>query len=249
MPAVIPLLRAAPFFKGVPDATLERLAARCIPREVGAGFTLFREGEPSHGFYFILEGLVRVYRIVADGREQTLVVEPAGQPVAELPLFEDKLYPSTAVTVCPSRLAFIPRAEFEHAFRTEPEFATAVVRALDRRLRHLVQLLEVTALRDVSSKLALHLAEYAERQGFASGDGTVLDLPRTQDQLASEIGAARESISRAFKQLSRAGLIRRKVGSRLLLSDPTQLRQWARTLDHRQFQAVRPTRAAGLDQR
>ncbi len=228
MGAFTAVLRAVPIFDGLGDAVLERLAARCVPRAVGEGFMLFRAGERCAGLYVVLEGRVRIYRTSPDGREQTIAVEGPGRPVAELPLVDDGPYPASAVTTVPSRLIFLPRAEFEHAFRTDPDVAAAVVRALGARLRHMVQLVETLAFRDVAARLAMLLADHAERHGRVGGDGVVLDLDRTQEELAAEIGTARESVSRALKQLKAHGLIRKRTGMHLLLAPAEQLRAWAR---------------------
>ncbi len=222
------ILRSIPFFAEIPAAVIDRLASRCVPRTVGAGFALFRTGERSSGLYLVLEGQVRIYRTATDGREQILALEGPGRPVAELPLFDGGPYPASAATTMPSRLAFLPRGEFEHAFRTDPEVAAAVVRALGHRLRHLVQLVEIISFRDVAARLAMLLADHADRLGTVHPDGVRLDLDRTQEQLATEIGTARESVSRALKQLKAKRLIRHQQGSRFDLVSSDQLRAWAR---------------------
>lgn len=228
MPSITDILRGVPFFTDIPSVVLERLATRCVPRTVGAGFALFRTGERCSGLYLVLEGQVRIYRTATDGREQTLALEGPGRPVAELPLFDGGPYPASAATTMPSRLAFLPRGEFEHAFRTDPEVASAVVRALGGRLRHLVQLVETISFRDVAARLAMLLADHADRQGTAHPDGVRLDLDRTQEQLATEIGTARESVSRALKQLKAKGLVRLQQGSHFDLVSAARLRAWAR---------------------
>lgn len=228
MADLVALLRAVPLFSDLDDRTLGTLAQRCVPRVVGEGFVLFRAGDRCSGLYLVVEGRVRIYRGSSEGREQTLAVEGPGRPVAELPLVDGGSYPASAVTTVPSRLVFLPRPEFEHAFRTDPEVAAAIVRALGRRLRHLVQLVETVAFRDVAARLAMLLADYAERDGTPDGTGVALELPRTQDELATEIGTARESVSRALKQLQGADLVRARKGSRLVLAPPAQLRAWAR---------------------
>lgn len=222
------ILRGIPFFTEIPEPVLERLASRCVPRTVGEGFTLFRSGDRCSGLYLVLEGQVRIYRTATDGREQTLSLEGAGRPVAELPLFDGGPYPASAVTAAPSRLAFLPRAEFEHAFKTDPDVATAVVRALGGRLRHLVQLVETLAFRDVAARLAMLLADQADQRGTAVDDGVRLELLRTQEQLAAAIGTARESVSRAMKQLKAKGLIRSQDGNILELVATARLREYAR---------------------
>lgn len=228
MPDVVALLRAVPIFADLDQRTLQALSTRCVPRTVGEGFVLFRAGERSTGLYLVLEGRVRIFRTSPDGREQTLAVEGAGRPIAELPLVDGGPYPATAVTVSPARLIFLPRPEFEHAFRTDPDVAAAVVRALGRRMRHLVQLVETVAFRDVAARLAMWLADYAERHGTAEAGGVSLLLDRTQDELATELGTARESVSRALKQLRERGLIVSRRAARLVVAPPETLRAWAR---------------------
>lgn len=225
----VPLLRGVPLLAELPDSVLRQLAGRCVPRTVGADFVLFRAGDIPAGLYLVLEGRVRIYRTAPDGRQQTMTVEGPGRPVAELPLVDGGSYPASAMTVVPSRLVFLPRQEFEHAFRTDPDTAVAVVRALGTRMRHLVQLIETIAFRDVAARLAMLLADYADRDGTPGPDGTVrLTLERTQDELAAEIGTARESVSRAFRQLKQKGMIVSKSGKRMVLADPDTLRGWAR---------------------
>jgi CRP-like cAMP-binding protein len=228
MTDVTALLRAVPIFSDLDARTLGTLAARCVPRTVGADFMLFRAGDRCNGLYLVLDGRVRVFRTAPDGREQTLTVEGPGRPVAELPLVDGGVYPASAMTTAPTRLMFLPRAEFLHAFQQDPAVATAVVQALGRRLRHMVQLVETVAFRDVAARLAMWLADHADRLGAADGSTVHVTLDRTQDELATELGTARESVSRALKQLEAKGLIHSRTGTRLVLAPPDQLRAWAR---------------------
>jgi CRP/FNR family transcriptional regulator len=109
-------------------------------------------------------------------------------------------------------------------YRSQPDIAQAVIRALGRRLRHLVHLTETLAFRDVAARLAMLLVGYAERAGTDTPSGIEIELDRTQEELAHEIGTARESVSRAMKQLRRTGLIKPLVGNRLLIPDVSRLR-------------------------
>ena len=222
------LLRGLPIFAEVDDAALARVAERCVTRSVGAGSLLFRTGDPCRGLYVLAEGRVRIFRVNRDGREQVLHVEGSGRPIAELPLLDGGPYPASAVTLEPAVLVFLPREVFEALYRTNPDAAHAIIRALGKRLRHLVQLTETLAFRDVAARLALLLAGYAERQGEPSPNGVRLSLDRTQEELALEIGTARESVSRAFRQLERRGLVVREAPDRLLLPDVQGLREISR---------------------
>jgi CRP-like cAMP-binding protein len=222
------LLQGLPIFAEVDAAALDRLAERCVTRAVGAGHLLFRAGDPCRGLYVLAEGRIRIFRVNKDGREQVLHVEGPGRAVAELPLFDGGAYPASAMTLEPSVLVFLPREVFEGLYRASPDVAHAIIRALGKRLRHLVQVAETLAFRDVAARLALLLAGYAERQGEPGPDGVRLALDRTQEELALEIGTARESVSRAFRQLERRGLVVREAPDRLLLPDVRALREISR---------------------
>lgn len=222
---VLSLLRRIPLFAELGDEALAQLAQRCVVRSMAAGNVLFTTGEECRGLYMIESGRVRIYRTDPAGREQVLHIEGPGRAVAELPMFDGGPYPASAITIEASRLAFLPRADFEYLYRTQPDIAQAVIRALGRRLRHLVHLTETLAFRDVAARLAMLLVGYAERSGTSAPSGGVeIELDRTQEEIAHEIGTARESVSRAMKQLRRKDLIRPLERNRLLIPDVSRLR-------------------------
>jgi CRP/FNR family transcriptional regulator len=221
---LVSLLRRVPLFSELNDEALLELARRCVTRAVGAGNVLFVTGEECRGLYMIESGRVRIYRTDLTGREQVLHVEGPGRTVAELPLFDGGPYPASAVTIEDSSLVFLPRPAFEFLYRSHPDIAQAVIRALGRRLRHLVHLTETLAFRDVAARLAMLLVGYAERAGTSTAAGVEIELDRTQEELAHEIGTARESVSRAMKQLRRKKLIEPLERNRILIPDVDRLR-------------------------
>lgn len=218
------LLRRIPLFTELDERAIQKLSERCVARTVSSGHVLFTAGEECRGLYIIETGRVRIYRTNPEGREQVLHIEGPGRPVAELPLFDGLPYPASAVTLEETRLIFLQRDDFESLYRTNPDAAQAIIRALGRRLRHLVHVTETLAFRDVAARLALLLVGYAERAGRPTAEGIELTLDRTQEELAIEIGAARESVSRAMNQLRRKGLVRRIDRDHLLVPDLSRLR-------------------------
>jgi CRP/FNR family transcriptional regulator len=218
------LLHAVPLFAELAEPALAQLAERCVTRTFTAGHVLFTTGEECRGLYIVQTGRVRIYRTDPTGREQVLHIEGPGRTVAELPLFDGGTYPASAVTIEDCSLVFLPRPAFEFLYRTHPDIAQAVIRALGRRLRHLVHLTETLAFRDVAARLAMLLVGYAERAGITTPGGIEIELDRTQEELAHEIGTARESVSRAVKQLKRNGLIEPLGKNRVLIPDVARLR-------------------------
>jgi CRP/FNR family transcriptional regulator len=222
------LLTQIPLFAGFGDDALQRLAARSLLRTYAAGHLLFTTGEPCRGLYIVQSGRVRIYRTSPAGREQVLHVEGRGRPVAELPLFDGGAYPASAVTEVESRLAFVPRAEFEALYRANPDVADAVIRELGKRLRHLVHVTETLAFRDVAARLASFLAQFAESHGVGTAHGVEIVLDRTREELSQELGTARESVSRAMKQLAEKGVIEPLSRTRMRIPDLAKLRTLGR---------------------
>jgi CRP/FNR family transcriptional regulator len=222
------LLRQIPLFAGFGDDALQRLGARSLVRTYPAGHLLFSTGEPCRGLYIVESGRVRIYRTSPTGREQVLHAEGPGRPVAELPLFDGGAYPASAVTEVESRLAFVPRAEFEALYRANPDVADAVIRELGKRLRHLVHVTETLAFRDVAARLASFLAQFAEQHGEHTRDGIEIVLDRTREELSQELGTARESVSRAIKQLAEKGVIQPLARKRMRIPDVAKLRTLGR---------------------
>jgi CRP-like cAMP-binding protein len=222
------LLRSVSIFQTLDQNALHQLATRCVSRDVAQGNVLFTMGEACRGLYVLASGRVRIYRVSPEGKEQVLRVELPGATIAELPLFDGGVYPASAVTTEPSRLLFVPRDEFEGLIRSNPDFAMAVMRALGRRLRHLVGVTETLAFRDVAARLAHLLADYADREGAGPDRSVVVRLRRTQEELAMELGTARESVSRAMKTLRTRGLIESLGGARLRIPEPSRLRAFSR---------------------
>jgi CRP-like cAMP-binding protein len=222
------LLKQIPLFAVFGDDALQRIGARSLLRTYPAGHLLFSTGEPCRGLYIVESGRVRIYRTSPSGREQVLHVEGPGRPVAELPLFDGGAYPASAVTEVESRLAFVPRPQFEELYRSNPDVADAVIRELGKRLRHLVHVTETLAFRDVAARLASFLAQYAEQHGEQTREGIEIVLDRTREELSQELGTARESVSRALKQLAEKRLIEPMTHKRMRIPDVAKLRTLGR---------------------
>lgn len=222
------LLSQIPLFARFSDDARARLAARCLTRTFGPGNLLFSAGEPCRGLYIVESGRVRIFRTSPAGREQVLHTEGPGRPVAELPLLDGGPYPASAMTEVESRLVFVPRPEFEALYRANPDVAEAVIRELGKRLRRLVHVTETLAFRDVAARLASFLAEYAEQHGKVTASGVEIVLDRTREELSRELGTARESVSRALKQLTEKGMIQPLAPRRMRIPDVARLRTLGR---------------------
>ncbi len=208
------LLRSLSLFSQVREEVLAPIADRTVIRKVPQSRLVFRKGDPCEGLFVVVKGRVRVYRANAEGKEQVIHDQGPGDTLAEVPLFDGGPYPAHARAEEDSELLFLPRAEFQAAYRAEPEIAHAVILELGRRLRKAVRLIEKISLRDVTARVGLTLLEYA--QGPAESSDEVSDtfiLPVSQAQMAESLATTRESVARALRALREEGLIEQRGAS------------------------------------
>ncbi len=221
------VLRALPVFASLDARVLEAVARRTLTRSYPQNGRVFRQGEPCQGLYVVVEGRVRIYRANREGREQVLHVRGPGQTLAEVPLFDGGPYPAFARAEEASRLLFLPMEAFQQLRRSYPEIADATICELGRRLRRLVALVEKISLKDVPARVAMTLLEYAEA-GAGPRDGSEFILPRTQEEMASELATTRESVARALARLRREGAIeQRGTRVRIVNLDRLQAAAWS----------------------
>jgi len=222
----IAALKRTKLFAELDENTLRLLAERALEQHFQRDEVLFVAGEEARGLFVIVEGSVRAFRVSVDGREQVIHVERAGATIAELPVFDDGAYPSTAAAESDTTALFIDKRDVRQLCLEHPEIAFAALRVLATRLRRCAELVEALSLREVGQRLARFLLAEAQRSGTRSEQGITMNLTQTNQQIAARIGSVREVVSRAFTRLQHEGLIV-VDGRRLIIPNESALESFA----------------------
>jgi CRP/FNR family transcriptional regulator len=200
-------LRRTSLFGSLGESELKALAERAVVKRLRLGDVLFCEGEAATGLYVVAEGAIRAYRESGEGREQVIHVERAGATIAEVPMFDNGTFPSTAAAEEDSVVLFIDKRDVHRLCLDHPKIALAALEVLASRLRRAAGLIEALSLREVDQRLARLLLSEARLRGQHSGRGVVFDLMLTNQQIAARIGTVREVVSRALSRLQQNELI------------------------------------------
>src|SRR5215467_13506691 len=135
----IELLGKIKFFAGLPPAYLRRIADIGAEEEHNGGHTIFQEGEKGDKFYLIIDGAVRISRIVPGMGEEALAVLRPGAYFGEMSLIDDAPRSATAVCHERCRLFVVNRKDLEDLLFVDRDLAYELlwnwVRTLSRRLR------------------------------------------------------------------------------------------------------------------
>jgi CRP-like cAMP-binding protein len=219
---IIDSISEIPLFKGLTRHHLEGLTGIVIDRTFGKGQSIFLEGEAAAGFYVVISGRVKVFKLSPDGKEQILHLFGAGELFGEVPVFLGGNFPANADTLEKSRIFFFPRASFIDLIMRHPSLALNMLAALSMRLRQLTHLIENLSLKEVPGRLAAHLLYLSEH----SGNATDIELDIPKGQLASLLGTIPETLSRILAKMTNQGLIE-VDGRKISLTDRNSIEDLA----------------------
>lgn len=215
-------LKDLPFFSGLGDRELSQIASIGIDKEYEKGDTIFCEAESLRGLFILKEGLVKIYKLSPEGKEQILHFVYPGETFAGAPIFLKKAhYPASAECEENSTVVMIPREDLFGLIKTNSAFALKVLESFSMYLNDLVSLVEDLSLRDVAKRLAKFLLELAQK-GKATNEGLLIETNLTKTEIASRLGTVREVVSRTLSMFQAKGLIKLK-GKTILIVDKSRL--------------------------
>ena len=180
---------------------------------------LFSEGDLARSFFVMIKGKVRVYKLAASGREQTIVTPGPGTSFGEAALFAGQHYPAYCQALEESEIAAVDKIRFLKLVEKHPQIALNMIAIMSERLRIFVHKMEQLSLMGVVPRLAEYLSQKAENKNELS-----LDIAKSD--LASLLGTVPETLSRALGKLKAGGLIE-ESGSKILIRDRQGLEEIA----------------------
>jgi CRP/FNR family transcriptional regulator len=192
-----------PLFDGLPSDELEALSEIVLHKHFNKGQIIFSEGDKADGFYVVVEGTVKIFKLSVEGKEHILHIFESGEPFGEVPVFAGEHFPAHAEAIAESRLLFFPRDAFVNLIKQVPSLALNMLAALSARLRQFTVKVEHLSLKEVPGRLAAYLLYLSEEAG---GQDSV-DLSISKQQLASLLGTIPETLSRILARMAKDGLI------------------------------------------
>ena len=218
--------RAIPLFSELDASELDEILSFSILREVERGARIFSEGDPYSGFFVVLGGAVKVFKETRDGKELILHLLRPLSLLAEVPLFEGGNYPANAEAMEKTELLYIDKNRFIECLDASPKLTRKMLIGLAKKVRVLSEKIENLTLHDVTSRLARYLVRELAIAHRAELAEPFLNLNLPWSVVASQLGTARETLSRSLKRLQSSKIIRLN-GHSLTVLDYQKLRELA----------------------
>ena len=197
----IEYIQMMPHFVGLSSSEYDSIRQYFFEKKVSRGEILIFEGDSADTLFFVVEGVVKVFKTSTEGKEQIFQIIRPGESFNDVPVFAGESNLASAEAMSNVIICAIKKSEMGKIIGEYPKVATNVIRILSERVAQLVSLVEDLSFRNVTGRVAKVLLEYAG----AESD----DKPRlTQQEMAAMIGTAREMVGRSLKTLEEEGTIR-----------------------------------------
>lgn len=190
-------------FDGLPDHHIDELLKIAHEKDFNKNKLIFSEGDSGDGFYINVEGLVKIFKLSAEGKEQILHIFGPGEPYGEVPVFSGQTFPANAETLSKCRALFFPRKAIVALITENPTIALNMLAVLSLRLRRFTVQVENLSLKEVPGRLAAHLLMLSIEQEKTD----IINLNISKSQLASLLGTIPETLSRILKKMAGQKLI------------------------------------------
>lgn len=193
------ILSGSSLFGELPQGLIKRLEESGRTESFGKDEFIFLEGDRGDRFFFLMEGLVRVYKAADNDREVVLRHIRPGEMFGEVILFDSEMYPVNAVAQRESVVFSIRRSFFLDLFRDE-SFMKFFVGNLFKKLRHLTDRVAFLNAYDVEERFFVFIEEHY-------GLKPLIEVDLSKAELAEAIGTIPETISRMIARLKTRGVI------------------------------------------
>lgn len=220
------LLAQVGLFADLTPAELVGLASLMRPRLFARDEVIYLRGDPGTAFYVIATGKVKITLTSPGGKELILRRLGPGGFHGELALLDDEPRSADAITTEASMLLVLQRDAFRQFLADHPGVATRLLGTVSQYLRRNAELIQDATFLDVPARLARILLELAGRPGDGAlpPPGAVIPDRIKQGELASLVGATRESVNKWLGSFEKQGLISYDKG-RITLLRPSGLKQ------------------------
>ena len=191
------VLNKISLFRALSPENLTTLGAVLRRHHFAASAIIMSAEQVGEVVYFILEGTVKIHINREDGPNVVIAILGPGDIVGEMSLIDDTRRCASVVALEGSTLLSMDRNVFRHCLRTMPVLTYNLACILTARLRLADAHIEALATCDVECRVARQLVAFTKRYGRATADGGLLIPIRiTQSDIASMVGASRETINK-----------------------------------------------------
>ena len=200
--STVELLKSSPYFTGLEVYALKRIGRLMAERMVAKDEIIWLEQDRAKMIYIVASGLIKLFKVSAEGKEQILRLVRPGDCFGHTGIFNGGSNPESAQALAPTVLYGLMNSDLETLLWQQKQLAFNTIKALATEIHHYISLVEDLSLKRVSGRVARMLLDYSSEEVFDDS------LIRTRGDMAAMTGTVREVIGKSLKALEEKGVIR-----------------------------------------
>jgi CRP-like cAMP-binding protein len=220
------IVRRIPLFRDLDADTLGMVAGLAQLKRFAAGEKIVEQDLPAKAVYVIVKGRASVSVAAHDGRVLTFRDIGEAEIIGEISLLDGGLPSATVTAVTNLELMAVDRQSFLNLVEERPKIAVALLPVLASRLRRLTAWTDDLAALPLSARIAKCLLGLLAAHGQELGPSrSRIGRRFSQEDLASMVGATRESMNKHLARLEREGIVAKESGYLVIIDLPRLQRE------------------------
>ncbi|MGE5148046.1 MAG: Crp/Fnr family transcriptional regulator [Candidatus Eiseniibacteriota bacterium] len=183
---------------------LDRLNAIVTQNRIAPHQMIFNEGDPAAHLFNVIEGAVKIYKLLSDGRRQITGFLFPGDFLG-IALHDRYTYSAEAVTAV--RLCRFPRTKFENLLREFPKLENRLLQTASNELAAAQDQMVLLGRKSAAERVASFLVTLAARARQRRQPDSVIAVPMSRADIGDYLGLTIETVSRTFTRLRKSGTI------------------------------------------
>jgi CRP-like cAMP-binding protein len=203
------MLAGSPWTRSLTAEQLARVERETLVRDLPVGVPVCRKGEVVEHWIGLIDGLLKMSNVTAEGKTTTLTGLTSGGWFGEGSLLRDKHRKYDVVTLRESRVAYMPSVTFNWLLDTNIGFNRFLLVQLNERLAQFIGMVENERLLEPDARVARSLAGLYNPVLYPD---QATEVQLSQEELGYLTGVSRQRVNQALQRLGEAGLVKVEYG-------------------------------------
>ncbi|WP_374548512.1 Crp/Fnr family transcriptional regulator [Flavobacterium sp.] len=221
------IVRQFSSIKALTKDELLRMADCKTSYTIKKGEPIFEEGESTNGVYCIKDGVCKMTKLSANGKDQIVKLVKPGELLGQRSMISEEPANLSAIALEDMEVCFVPKSEIMQFFNQNNQFSMYLMKTICGDLKEADDHMVSMAQKSVKERLAETLI-YLE-DNFGKNDDGSLRIQLSREELAGMIGTATESCIRLLSELNKSGHISLE-GKKISILDKNKLKRLAETI-------------------
>lgn len=185
---------------------LKKVSDSKVYKQIKKGEALFEEGEKLDGVFCVRDGVSKLSKLSANGKDQIVKLASKGEVMGQRSVIAEEATNLSAIAVSDMEVCFVPKEVISNALNTNPNFAVEVLRHMAHDLKEADDVIVNMSQKSVKQRMAA--AFLYLKNNYGEDEAGFLTLTLSREDFANVVGTATESCIRVISEFKKKGIIK-----------------------------------------